>query len=575
MLHSGLIATGVCMKEACVVGLPFWNCHGAFHSGYLCRLPAVQEPPHILPGKEWENMQRTLGIELGSTRIKAVIVDEAFRPLASGSHEWQNKLVDGVWTYSLADVWAGIQDCYGKLKASYVRQYGEKPVVDAIGVSAMMHGYLVFDSGWNQLAPFRTWRNTMTEQAAEQLSKLFDFNIPQRWSVAHLYQAMLNGEEHLKDIAHLTTLAGYVHFSLTGKNVLGVGEASGMFPIDSEKNDFNESMIKLFEERMTGYPCPKGLREKLPTVLVAGQQAGELTEEGAKRIDPSGDLKAGIPLCPPEGDAGTGMVATNSVAKRTGNVSAGTSIFAMVVLEKQLSRMYTEIDMVTTPAGQPVAMVHCNNFTSDIDAWMRLFKEVLGAFGIEKDNDAFYGTLYRKAMEKGAESAGMVSYNYFAGEPITATEEGRPLFARLPDSHFSLANFMRTILFSALGTLKLGMDILTQRERVTLDMITGHGGFFKTKGVGQNLMSSALGVPVTVLDSAGEGGAWGIALLAAYLLNKKDGDTLERFLDEQVFQSSKGTVVQPDQRESESFAKFMEQYQAGLAVERAAIDSLK
>lgn len=513
-----------------------------------------------------------LGIELGSTRIKAVLIGEDHAPVASGSYEWENQLVDGIWTYSIDDVWKGLQSCYRELAQEVQQNFG-KPLekVAAIGISAMMHGYLPFDKDGNQLAAFRTWRNTTTEQAAAKLSGLFGFNIPLRWSIAHLYQAVLNGEMHVKDISYLTTLAGYVHWKLTGKKVIGVGEASGMFPIDSTRNDYDAGMVEQFDAL---HAIPVGLKSILPEVLNAGDGAGVLTEEGTRLLDPSGTLQAGIPLCPPEGDAGTGMVATNSVAERTGNISAGTSVFAMIVLEKTLSKIYPEIDMVTTPTGRPVAMVHCNNFTSDIDAWIRLLRETVGAFGTQVDKNKFYETLYKKALEGEPSGGGLVSYNYYAGEPITGTDEGRPLFVRMPDSRLALADFMRTLIFSAMGTLKLGMDIL-EEENVQLDSLLGHGGFFKTKGVGQNLMAAALGVPVAVMESAGEGGAWGIALLAAYLVHKTEGEALEAYLANKVFHDNKGTIVQPNEKDMQGFAAFMERYKAGLSAEKAAIESLK
>ncbi|MDL2236397.1 FGGY-family carbohydrate kinase [Christensenellaceae bacterium OttesenSCG-928-K19] len=515
-----------------------------------------------------------LGIELGSTRIKAVLIDEDHQPLASGAYEWENQLVDGVWTYSLDDVWKGLQSCYRELAEEVQEKYGEPiTIVGAIGISAMMHGYLVFGKDGNQLVPFRTWRNTITEQAAEKLSSLFQFNIPQRWSIAHLYQAVLNKEPHVGDITHLTTLAGYVHSRLTGERVIGAGEASGMFPVDSCTVDFNSEKAKQFNELMADAGLKIKLEEIFPKVLAAGEPAGVLTEEGARLLDPSGKLRPGIPFCPPEGDAGTGMVATNSVAERTGNISAGTSVFAMIVLAKELSRMYTEIDMVTTPDGKPVAMVHCNNFTSDIDAWIRLLREAAGLFGVEVDKDQFYKTMYEKALEGDPACGGLVSYNYYAGEPITGLEEGRPLFVRMPDGKLNVANFMRTIIFSAMGTLKLGMDIL-EKEDVQLDKLLGHGGFFKTKGVGQNLMAAALNVPVGVMESAGEGGAWGIALLAAYTVWKSQGETLERYLADKVFGQSEGVVVQPEAKDVQGFAVFMERYTAGLDAERAAVKSL-
>ena len=477
--------------------------------------------------------QTALGIEFGSTRIKAVLVDEKNVPIASGSHEWENRLVDNIWTYTLDDIWNGLQDCYRDLVKDVKEKYdAELTTIGAMGFSAMMHGYLAFDKNDELLVPFRTWRNTITEPASEALTELFQYHIPQRWSIAHLYQAILNGEEHVKNVDFFTTLAGYVHWRLTGKKVLGVGDASGMFPIDMNTGDYNERMIGQFDELVADKGFDWKLKEILPGVLTAGENAGVLTEEGAKLLDPTGTLKAGIPVCPPEGDAGTGMAATNSVAQRTGNVSAGTSVFSMVVLEKDLSKVYPELDMVTTPDGSLVAMVHCNNCTSDLNAWVGIFKEFAESFGIEVDMNKLFGTLYNKALEGDADCGGLLAYNYFSGEHITGFEKGRPLFVRRPDSKFNLANFMRVHLFTSLGALKTGMDILLKEEKVNLDKIYGHGGLFKTKGVGQGILAAAIDTPVSVMETAGEGGAWGIALLASYMKNKKDGQTLEEYLEQ-------------------------------------------
>ena len=518
----------------------------------------------------------SLGIELGSTRIKAVLIDEHFAPIATGSHDWENRLEHGVWTYRLEDVWAGIEDSFGKLAAGVRGRYGAAlETFGAIGVSAMMHGYLVFDQAGRQLAPFRTWRNTMTEKAAAQLTGLFNFNIPQRWSVAHLYQAMLNNEAHVKDIAFMTTLAGYVHWKLTGKKAIGLDDASGMFPLDSAVNNYNARMVAQFNSLPEKSGLPWNLEDILPPALAAGENAGTLSEEGTRLLDPSGRLRAGIPFCPPEGDAGTGMVATNSVSERTGNISAGTSVFAMIVLEKELSRVYTEIDLVATPAGKPAAMVHCNNCSSDLDAWVRLFGEAAALAGARIEKSALYDALYYRALEGESGCGGLVSYNYYGGEPITGIEEGRPLLARLPDSNFSLANLMRSLLFSAMGTLKIGMDILTEQERIRLDRLLGHGGIFKTKGAGQRLMAAALNTPVAVMESAGEGGAWGIALLAAFTRQKTAGETLERFLAEKVFAGKTGDSAEPDPKDVQGFGEFMERYTSGLAIERAAVQYLQ
>lgn len=516
-----------------------------------------------------------LGIEFGSTRIKAVLVGENNEPIASGSHDWENRLENGIWTYSLEDIWTGLQDCYKDMAADVQKTYGiELETVGAIGFSAMMHGYMVFDKEGELLVPFRIWRNTITEQASKELTGLFQYNIPQRWSIAHLYQAILNGEEHVEKIDFQTTLEGFIHWKLTGKRVLGVGEASGMFPIDITTGDFHEKMVKQFDELV----APKGyswkLRDIFPEVLTAGDNAGTLTEEGAKLLDVSGKLKAGIPLCPPEGDAGTGMVATNSVAKRTGNVSAGTSVFAMLVLEKELSKLHEEIDLVTTPTGNLVAMVHCNNCTSDLNAWVSLFKEFAEAFGVEVDMNKLFGTLYNKALEADADCGGLLAYNYFSGEHITGFEEGRPLFARTPESKFTLANFMRVHLFTALGALKTGLDILIKEEQVQVDQILGHGGLFKTPVVGQKIMAAAMNTPVSVMETAGEGGAWGIAVLASYMKNKEAGESLDQYLNEKVFAGQEAVTIQPDIADVEGFDTFIERYTKGLPIERAAIDHL-
>jgi sugar (pentulose or hexulose) kinase len=523
-----------------------------------------------------ENGRTVLGIEFGSTRIKAVLIGEDHMPLASGSHEWENRFENGVWTYSLDDVWSGLQESYRNLSKEVSEKYGASlKLIGALGFSAMMHGYLAFDKNDNLLVPFRTWRNTMTGQAAEKLTDLFQFNIPQRWSIAHLYQAILNRESHIAEINHLTTLAGYVHWKLTGQKVLGVGEASGMFPIDSRTNSYDERLLQLFNERSEVEKLPWKLQEILPKVLVAGEAAGVLTAEGVKLLDPTGQLQAGVPLCPPEGDAGTGMVATNSVAARTGNVSAGTSVFAMIVLEKALSKLYPEIDMVTTPTGKPVAMVHSNNCTSDLNAWVDIFHEFTRVLDVEVNEAKLYETLYKQALAGDADGGGLLAYNYLSGEHITHLEEGRPLLVRTPGSRFTLANFMRVHLFSALGALKIGMDILFEQEKVKIDQLLGHGGFFKTKEVGQRIMAAAMNVPVSVMDTAGEGGAWGIALLASYMLYKTQNDPLEAYLSGKVFSNENGMTIAPDQQDVDGFAAFMERYKKGLVIERTAVDGLR
>ncbi|GHV92659.1 ATPase [Spirochaetia bacterium] len=525
------------------------------------------------------NGKTVLGIELGSTRVKAVLIGEDYTTLASGGENWENRLENGLWTYHLDDVWRTLQSAFQKLSADVQSRYGAPlTTVDAIGISAMMHGYLALDKDGKLLAPFRTWRNTNTEQAAKLLTELLGFNIPHRWSIAQLYQSILDKEDHVKDISYLTTLAGYVHWKLTGQKVLGVGDASGMFPIDSKTNSFNAKMIARFDAHIGDLKFGWKLPDILPKVLTAGEEAGSLSAEGAALLDPTGALVPGIPLCPPEGDAGTGMAATNSVAERTGNVSAGTSIFAMVVLEKELSRVYPEIDMVTTPSGKPVAMVHCNNCTSDLDAWVNLFGEVIETSGFKIEKSRLYDELYYKALSGDADCGGLLSYNYYGGEPITGLEQGRPLFTRLPDSRLTLSNFMRSLLFSTMATLKIGMDILTEKEHVRLDKLLGHGGLFKTKGVGQGLMAAALKTPVAVMETAGEGGAWGIALLAAYLLQKSSGDSglsLENFLEQRVFGRNAGSLVEPDTKDVQGFAGFIKQYTAGLAIEKAAVEHLK
>lgn len=522
-----------------------------------------------------ENGKAVLGIEFGSTRIKAVLVGEDNAPIASGSHEWENQLVNGIWTYSLDAIWAGLQDCYSDLAADVKKNYGvEIESLAAIGFSAMMHGYMAFNKDDELLVPFRTWRNTITGQASEELFKLFNYNIPQRWSISHLYQAILNNEEHVKDITFFTTLAGYIHWQMTGNKVIGVGDGSGMFPIDIETKDFNKEMIAKFDELIAPKGYPWKLEEILPKNLLAGENAGTLTEEGAKKLDVSGKLKAGIPICPPEGDAGTGMAATNSVERRTGNVSAGTSVFGMVVLEKDLSKAYPEIDMVTTPSGDLVAMVHCNNCTSDLNAWVNVFREFMEAMGMEVDMGKLFGTLYNKALEGDKDCGGLLAYNYFSGEHITGFDEGRPLFVRRPDSKFSLANFMRVHLYTSLGALKTGFDLLMKNENVQIDKILGHGGLFKTKGVGQSILAAAINSPVSVMETAGEGGAWGIALLASYMVNKKDGETLSAFLNESVFGADAGFEMTPDPADVEGFDKFIELYKAGFPIERAAVENM-
>ena len=513
-----------------------------------------------------------LGIELGSTRIKAVLIDQENNPIAQGSHTWENQLVDGLWTYSVEAVWYGLQDCYADLRTNVKSLYDtEIETLAAIGVSAMMHGYMAFNEKEEILVPFRTWRNTNTGQAAAALSELFVYNIPLRWSISHLYQAILDNEEHVPSINYLTTLAGFVHWQITGQKVLGIGDASGMLPIDLITKNYSSEMVDKFDKLI----APKGydwkLRDILPKVLSAGENAGFLTPEGASRLDVSGHLKAGIPVCPPEGDAGTGMVATNAVKQRTGNVSAGTSSFSMIVLEKELSKPYEMIDMVTTPDGSLVAMVHCNNCTSDLNAWINIFNEYQELMGIPVDMDEIYGKLYNHALTGNADCGGLISYNYISGEPITGLADGRPLFVRSANDKFNLANFMRTHLYASVGVLKIGNDILFNEEKIRVDRITGHGGLFKTKGVGQRILAAAINSPISVMETAGEGGAWGIALLASYLANNGNDQSLADFLDKHVFTGNAGIEISPTAEDVSGFNTYIESYKAGLPIEEAAV----
>lgn len=521
-----------------------------------------------------EHGKAILGIEFGSTRIKAVLVDEDNRPIAQGVHDWENQLVGGLWTYSTEAIWYGLQDCYAHLRENVRAEYDvEIESLAAVGISAMMHGYMPFDDRAEILVPFRTWRNTNTGRAAEELSRLFVFNIPLRWSISHLYQAILDKEPHVKDIKYLTTLAGYIHWQLTGEKVLGIGDASGMLPIDSETMDFSAEMVKKFDALVAPEAFPWKLEDILPKVLVAGADAGYLTEEGARRLDVSGHLKAGIPFCPPEGDAGTGMVATNAVLKRTGNVSAGTSSFSMIVLEKELSKPYEVIDMVTTPDGYPVAMVHCNNCTSDLNAWVNLFKEYQQLLGVPVDMNEVFGKLYNNALTGDPDCGGLMSYNYFSGEPVTGLTEGRPLFVRSATDKFSLANFMRANLYASVAVLKIGNDILFNEEHVQVDRITGHGGLFKTPGVGQRVLAAALNSPISVMETAGEGGAWGIALLAAFVVNNRKGQSLPEWLNDCVFLGNAGTEIAPSREDVEGFNRYIETYKRGLSIEKAAVEA--
>ncbi|MGK5169687.1 xylulokinase [Geodermatophilus sp. CPCC 205761] len=513
-----------------------------------------------------------LGIELGSTRIKAVLVGPDHAPLAVGSHDWENQFVERRWTYSLEAVWAGVQQSVAALTDDVRRRHGvELAGVGALGVSAMMHGYLAFDADGELLTPFRTWRNTNTGPSAERLSAEFGVNIPHRWSVAHLYQAILDREDHVASLDHLTTLAGYVHWQLTGEKVLGIGDASGMFPVDAGTGGYHGTMLARFDQLAAEAGVELSLVGLLPRIASAGQPAGELTEAGAKLLDPTGRLRPGVPLCPPEGDAGTGMVATNSVAPRTGNVSAGTSIFAMVVLERELTRMHRELDLVTTPAGDPVAMVHCNNGASELNAWVGLFTEFARALGAEADSSAIFEVLFSAALDGAADGGGMLAYNYLSGEPITDFEEGRPLFVRSPDSRFDLGTFMRTHLFASLATLRIGMDVLQKTEGVRLDRMFAHGGLFRTKGVAQRFLAAAIDTPVSVGDVAAEGGAWGIAVLAAFATARTPGQTLADYLDTTVFTGTSLHTARPEPADVAGFDAFMQRYVAGLPVERAAV----
>ena len=523
-----------------------------------------------------ENGKALLGIEFGSTRIKAVLIDENHNPIASGDFVWENRLENGFWTYHQDEIWEGLQESYRNLKRDVADKYGVKLTkVAALGFSAMMHGYLAFGKEDELLVPFRTWRNSTTGEAAKELSELFAYNIPERWSISHLYQAILNNEEHVPNITFFTTLAGYIHWQLTGEKVIGVGDASGMFPIDPKTKSYDAVMLDKFAELIEDKGFDWSLPEILPEIRLAGESAGVLTEEGALLLDPTGELAAGAPIAPPEGDAGTGMVATNSVKQCTGNVSAGTSVFAMIVLEKELQNYYPEIDMVTTPDGSLVAMVHANNCTSDLNAWVGLCKEVLTTFGVDVSGDELYGTLYRKALSADADCGGLLSYGFLSGENIMKCEEGRPMFVRLPDSKFNLANFMRTHLYASFGALKVGMDLLLQKEQVSIDTIYGHGGIFKTKGVAQNFLAAAIDTPVSVMATAGEGGPWGMAVLAAYLVNKNEGESLEDYLASKVFADAKGESVDPNPEDVKGFAAYINRFKSAISAEQAAVADFK
>ena len=525
--------------------------------------------------KNIKNGETALGIEFGSTRIKVVLTDLSGNPIASGSHTWENRFENGLWTYSQNDIINGLKSCYSALKSEVKEKYNVTlTLVGSLGISGMMHGYMAFDEHNNLLVPFRTWRNTNTANASERLSELFNYNIPQRWSVAHLYEAVLNGEEHLKKLKYITTLAVYIHFLLTGELRAGVGEASGMFPIDIKNGTYNSEMQKKFDDLIKDKNYNWNIQSVLPKILFAGDKAGALTEKGAELLDSDGDLKSGIPFCPPEGDAGTGMAATNSIKKSTGNISAGTSVFAMAVLAKDLSKPYRQIDLVTTPDGSLVAMVHCNNCTGDIDAWVKLFSELSVMLGVEIPKSKLYDLLYFKALEGDGDCGGLLSYNYISGEPVSDLQDGRPMFIRKEGNNFNLSNFMRMHLYSTLAALKNGMDILFKQENVKLTNISGHGGFFKTEGVGQQITAAALNTDVTVMKTAGEGGPWGMALLALYMNVKKENETLSDFLDNKIFKYTESKTVSPNLSDVKGFESFMERYNKGMAVEKSAVENI-
>lgn len=515
-----------------------------------------------------------LGIEFGSTRVKAVLIDLSGTVLAVGIYDWENSFEHGIWTFPLDSIYKGLRSSYRALKQSVKDQYGVTlTTIGSIGISAMMHGYMAFDRQGTLLAPFQTWRNTNTQEAADRLTERFQFNIPLRWTVAHLYQRILDGEAHVKHLDYVSTLAGFIHWQLTGQKVIGVGDAAGMFPIDPATNDYDESMVSSFQALLQPYGFSWEMRDVFPKVLVAGEDAGSLTKRGCLLLDEDGDLLPGIPFCPPEGDAGTGMTATNAVAPRTGNVSAGTSTFAMIVLEHPLQKLHREIDMVATPTGAPCAMSHANNGTTDLNAWVHLFGEFAALMGHPASMDTLFTKLYTNAMQGDPDCGGLLPYGYYSGENITMINEGRPIFLRTTKSRFTLANLMRAHLYTSLGAVKIGLDILRD-EGVEMDRIMGHGGFFKTKGVGQRCLSAACGAPVTVMNTASEGGAWGIALLAAYRIDRQPGETLDMYLEQRIFAHLGGVTLSATEAETQGFEVFMRHYRAGLSVEKAAIDAL-
>ena len=517
----------------------------------------------------------SLGIEFGSTRIKAVLIDDTYHTIAAGDYGWASHLENGLWSYTQEEIWKGLQTAYAAMAQNVEAAYGEKLArIGHIGFSAMMHGYLAFDKNGELLVPFRTWQNTNTSEAHEKLSELFQYNIPERWSIAHLYQAVLNKEEHIGKVAYFTTLAGYVHWKLTGKKVLGVGDASGMFPIDPTTHTYETEFIEKFSALPEVAEQPWNLSDLLPEPLVAGTPAGTLTAEGAKLLDPTGTLQPGIVLAPPEGDAGTGMVATNSVRVRTGNVSAGTSIFAMVVLEHKLKALHPEVDLVTTPAGDLAGMSHANNFTSDLNAWVGLFGQFAAALGTRVDTGNLYGTLFRAAIadDVDANCGGLINYPFRSGEFLAGLPEGRPLFVRGPEARMSLGNFMRAQLFSAFSPVKIGMDVMTKNEGVAVDSLVGHGGIFTTPKVAQKILAAAFNTPIKVMSTAAEGGAWGMAVLADYLWHADQ--PLDEFLDARVFADAASTTENPDENDVAGFEEFFDRFRKGLAIEHTAIANI-
>ena len=535
----------------------------------------MSQEPVALTAEKIRAGKTSLGIEFGSTRIKAVLIDDEYHTIAAGDYGWASHLEDGLWSYTQEEIWTGLQTAYAKMAGDVETAYGEKLThVGHIGFSAMMHGYLAFDENGELLVPFRTWQNTNTSEAHEKLSELFQYNIPERWSIAHLYQSVLNKEEHVGKVAYFTTLAGYVHWKLTGRKVLGVGDASGMFPIDPTTHTYETAFIDKFDALPEVAAQPWKLEDLLPEPLVAGAPAGELTAEGAKLLDPTGTLQPGITLAPPEGDAGTGMVATNSVRVRTGNVSAGTSIFAMVVLEHKLARLHPEVDLVTTPAGDLAGMSHANNFTSDLNAWVGLFGQFAAAIGQPVDAGTLYGMLFRSAIADDVDSncGGLINYPFRSGEFLAGLSEGRPLFARGPEARMSLGNFMRAQLFGAFSPVKIGMDVMTKDEGVAVDSLVGHGGIFTTPKVAQKILAAAFDTPIKVMATAAEGGAWGMAVLADYLWHADQ--PLDEYLDSRVFSDAVSTTEEPDADDVAGFEEFFDRFRKGLPMEHAAIASI-